>query len=121
MTYQQVTAAISRPSAGSTRLWPDSIVVGRMKQGDLFGGEEQSDLFGEPAEPVVGRADPDKVRAELLLVLAQVRAAKTLPWPAARLRYHQTVFPQMSRWLPADEAAQLCFEFEAEVRRLLAA
>ena len=69
----------------------------------------------------MGRADPEKVRAELQLILAEARAAKTLPWPQARLKYHQMVFPQMSRWLPDEEAAQLCFEFETEVRRLLAA
>jgi hypothetical protein len=34
------------------------------------------------------------------------------------LRYHRTVIPQMSRWLPDDEAAQICREFDAELARL---
>jgi hypothetical protein len=33
----------------------------------------------------------------------------------------ETGFPQMSNWLPPEEKAQLCFEFEMEVKRLEAA
>ena len=66
-------------------------------------------------------ADPDEVRAELLRVLAKVRAAQTFPWDARRTLYWRTVFPQMTNWLPDEEAAQLRFEFETEIRRLEAA
>jgi hypothetical protein len=92
-----------------------------MKQIDLFETAAQPDLFQEEAGPVVFRADPEKVRRKLQLLLAEMRAASTMPWTAERLGYHQVVFPQMSRWLPEEEAAQLCFEFEAEIRRLKAA
>ena len=57
----------------------------------------------------------------MLRVLAQARAAKSLPWDARRTLYWRTVFPQMTNWLPDAEAAQLRFEFETEIRRLEAA
>lgn len=87
----------------------------------------QADLFDTPAdtlskqEPVLFRADPDKVRHELTAILEQAKNSSRLPWSQEALRYHQTVFPQMSRWLPEDEAEQLCFEFAQEIERLLAA
>lgn len=92
-----------------------------MKQPDLFQSDAQPGLFPEDAVPVVFRADPDKVRLKLHRILAEARAAKAMPWDAVTLGYHQTVFPQMSRWLPDDEAAQLRFAFEAEIKRLAAA
>jgi hypothetical protein len=85
---------------------------------NLF-GESQPDLPG--VEGTVYHADPDKVRAELLCVLAQARAAQSFPWDARRALYWRTVFPQMANWLPDEEGAQLRFEFEAEIRRLEAA
>jgi hypothetical protein len=30
----------------------------------------------------------------------------------------QTVFPNMAKWLPGEEAEQLCFEFAQEMKRL---
>ncbi len=87
----------------------------------------QLDLFGaiEPELPgfdaASWRPDPDAVRAELLAVLAKARAAQTSPWNARRTLYWRTVFPQMTNWLPEDEAQQLRFDFEAEMRRLDAA
>ena len=92
-----------------------------LKQRDLFELDAQPALFPEEAAPVLYRADPDKVRVKLQRILAEARAAATMPWSAERLGYHQPVFPQMSRWLPGEEAAQLCFEFETEIRRLIAA
>lgn len=86
---------------------------------DLF-GESQPELSGVEGATVY-RADPDKVRAELLRVLTQVRAAQSFPWDSRRTLYWRTVFPQMTNWLPDDEAAQLRFEFETEIRRLEAA
>ena len=91
-----------------------------MRQPDLFDPDPQ-DLPDEERPPLVYRADPQKVREELHALLAKAKAASSLPWSREDLRYHQTVFPQMSRWLPQDEAAQLCFAFSQEVERLLAA
>lgn len=87
----------------------------------------QLNLFGEgqpelpDAEEMVYRADPDEVRSELLRVLAEAREAQAFPWDARRTLYWRTVFPQMANWLPDEEAAQLRFEFETEIRRLDAA
>ena len=61
------------------------------------------------------------MRLELKALLEKAKAASSLPWSREDLRYHQTVFPQMSRWLPDEEAAQLCLEFDQELKRLLAA
>jgi hypothetical protein len=90
------------------------------RQMDLF-GESQPELPGAESAAAVYRADPDEVRAELLRVLAQARAAKSFPWDSRRTLYWRTVFPQMTNWLPDEEAAQLRFAFEAEIRRLEAA
>ena len=92
-----------------------------MRQPDLFDPDPQADLLDEARAPVVYRADPDKVRVELHALLAEMKAASVMPWSQEDLRHHQTVFPQMSRWLPETEAAQLCFEFTRQVERLLAA
>ena len=46
------------------------------------------------------------------------RAAQSFPWDTRRTLYWRTVFPQMTNWLPAEEAAQLRFDFETEIRRL---
>lgn len=93
-----------------------------MRQPNLFDSSpEDDDLFGEERPPLQYRADPEKVRAELLAILARAKGAATMLWSHEDLRYHQTVFPQMSRWLPEDEAAQMCFEFNEELKRLKAA
>ncbi len=92
----------------------------RPAQLDLF-GENEPELRRLEVAPGVYRADPAEVRAELLAVLAKVRAAQSFPWDARRTRYWRTVFPQMTNWLPDDEAAQLRCEFETEIRRLEAA
>ncbi len=90
------------------------------RQLDLF-GESQPEISGIGESTAVYRADPDEVRAELLRVLAKLRAAQSFPWDARRTLYWRTVFPQMTNWLPDAEAAQLRFEFETEIQRLEAA
>ena len=88
----------------------------------------QLNLFGETEPELPGaeetaalQVDPDKVRAELLRVPAEIRGAQTAPWDARRTLYWRTVFPQMTNWLPDEEGAQLRLAFEAEIRRLDAA
>lgn len=91
-----------------------------MAEPDFFDEETQPDLFG--AEPVpVYRPDPDKVRARLHKILAEARAAQTLPWGPGRASLYRTIFPQMTNWLPEEEGAQLRFAFEMEIARLEAA
>jgi hypothetical protein len=57
----------------------------------------------------------------LLKLLAEARAAQTMPWEPRRVTLYRTIFPQMTNWLPDDEGAQLRFEFETELARLEAA
>lgn len=89
---------------------------------------EQLDLFGSEAEasddshePVAYVADPAEVRAELTRLLAEAKAANVFPWEPRKVGLYRVVFPQMANWLPKEEAAQLCFAFEEEMRRLEAA
>ncbi len=94
--------------------------MSRARQPDLFAPESQPDLFGTETAPVY-RPNPDKVRTRLHRILAEARAARTFPWDPARVSLYRTIFPQMTLWLPEDEAAQLRFEFEAEMTRLQSA
>jgi hypothetical protein len=91
------------------------------RQPDLFQDDEQADLFGEDSPTPEYRADPDTVRQELYKILAEARAAQTIPWDARRATLYRTIFPQMTNWLPEEEGTQLRFEFEAELVRLEAA
>ena len=91
------------------------------RQGDSFGhDDEQGELFDDQPTPVY-RAPPDEVRAHLLRILAEARAAQKMPWEPRRVSFYRTIFPQMTNWLPEDEGAQLRFEFEMELARLEAA
>jgi len=94
--------------------------MARTAQSEIFDGDPQSDLFGAEAAPAY-RPDPEKVRARLHRILTEARAAQTLPWEPARVSLYRTIFPQLTHWLPEEEAAQLRFEFEAEMSRLQAA
>jgi len=73
----------------------------------------QLDMFPEtPRQEIV---DPDEVRAELVEILAIARTARdAAPLDRRTQRYHRVVFPRVARWLPKDEAAQLCFKFARE-------
>ena len=77
----------------------------------------QRDLFGAPDVPAY-RPDPDKVRARLHKILAEMRNSQSLPWGPGRASLYRTIFPQMSFALPQEEGAQLRFEFEEEMARL---
>ncbi len=95
--------------------------MARDNQLDLFPAAAEPELFATDEAPVVYRPDPDDVRAELHKILAEARTAKVLPWEPTRVRLYRTIFPQMSLWLPEEEAAQLCFAFDTEMARLEAA
>ena len=93
-------------------------------ESDLFGdGSKQRSLFGSgenrmqaPRQPTV--PDPETVRARLKFVLEKARSAEKMPWSERDLRMWQMVFPNMAKWLPEEEAAQLRFEFDQEIERL---
>jgi hypothetical protein len=84
---------------------------------DLFSAESQPDLFGAEAVPTY-RPDPDKVRARLNKILAEAKAAESLPWEPSRLSLYRTIFPQMTLFLPEEEGVQFRFAFETEMVRL---
>ena len=95
-----------------------------MDQTDLFGHRPaQGSLFGsgedrlQPPRPDT-TPNPDDVRHRLHTLLAKARAAESMPWSEREARMWQTVFPNMAKWLPAEEAGQLCFDFAQEMERL---
>jgi hypothetical protein len=71
--------------------------------------------------PKVQNYEPDReeVRGDLRAILESARAvtADSL-WDQRTYSYNKVVFPQMSRWLPDEEAQQLCFEFFKELERI---
>jgi hypothetical protein len=78
---------------------------------------DQPDLF--PEAPKAETVDPEEVRAELLEILETARnAQEAAPWDRRTHQFHAIVFPQMARWLPEEEAQQLCFEFAIELKRI---
>lgn len=89
--------------------------------------EKQISMFGEGDNRIPHQRkpdiapDPDRVRRRLTGVLEKARGAETMPWSARDAGMWEIVFPQMSRWLPEDEASQLCFAFAREIERLKAA
>lgn len=82
-------------------------------------GPSQLGLGLEDTRPDPTKVDPEEVRQELRMLLEVAKAARdAAPWDRRTQRYHRVVFPQMARWLPEDEAAQLCFEFARELERI---
>jgi hypothetical protein len=60
----------------------------------------------------------ENVRARLRRILGEARAADAVPWDYERTRLYKMIVPQMTNWLPEDEAARWKAEFAAEMRRL---
>ena len=89
--------------------------MSRSKQADLFG--TQPDLFGPPP-PKSYAPSLATVRAEVNKVLEKARIAKDMPWTEKEVRFWKTVFPQMTNWLPEEEAAQARSAFMEEICRL---
>ena len=86
--------------------------------------DDQFSMFGdgdgrmeEQRQPDI-TPDPDRVRRRLHGILETARAAPGVPWPEKKQRVWRIVFPNMAKWLPDDEAAQLCFAFAAELDRI---
>ena len=96
-----------------------SMPVSSFRQPDLF-GDAQPDLFASaaPAQPFVGRGDPDRVRARLGRILAEARAAETVPWSRNDEAMYELIVPQMTNWLPDEEAERWRSDFAQELARL---
>lgn len=95
-----------------------------MDDPDLFGqGPAQRSLFGSGSDRLQPRQqnalpDPEVIRRRLASLLQKVRSSERMPWPERDARMWQTVFPNMAKWLPQDEADQLRLEFSQEIERL---
>src|SRR6266481_1839882 len=95
-----------------------------MDETDLFGqGPAQGSLFGSGQDRLQAprqrsTPDPETVRLRLKSLLEKARTAEKMPWSERDARMWQTVFPNMAKWLPKDEADQLRFEFAQEMERL---
>ncbi len=89
-------------------------------QPDLFGhSPAQPDLLADDQPVQSYRPDPADIRNRLAGMLAEAKAAKSQsPWDGRKTRLYQVIFPQMAKWLPGEEAEQLCFEFAREMERL---
>ena len=86
-------------------------MVGNPKQLGFDLGEKPARTSYEP--------DLDEVREDLRAILEDARhVTAESPWDERTYRYNKVVVPQMSRWLPEEEAAQLCFEFAREIARI---
>ena len=81
----------------------------------------QGDLFGPVPTPAY-RPDPELVRRRIDRILAQLRAEDSVRgWVHGRASLLRIVFPQLTGWLPEDEAIRFDAEFEVEMTRLEAA
>lgn len=78
----------------------------------------QFELFAGPVDQPSTVPDVEAVRARLEAVLGSLRGADTLPLTDKQLRFWQTVVPQMTNWLPAEEKAAVCAEFDGHIARL---
>jgi hypothetical protein len=97
------------------RMTDDTDLFGqRPAQGSLFGaGEDRIQAPRQNSLP-----DPESVRLRLKALLEKARSADKMPWSERDARMWQTVFPNMTKWLPENEAEQLRFEFAQEMERL---
>ncbi len=92
--------------------------MAKPRQPDLFGNAAQGDLLGDTI-PAYRPPDLDAVRTRLHAILAETRAADSLPWSRAAVL--RAIVPHMTSWLPEEEGEQLRLEFEKEMKRLKAA
>jgi hypothetical protein len=100
---------------GKTKTADETDLFGhRPAQGSLFGiGDDRLQAPQQRLSP-----DPEKVRLRLKAVIEKARLAEKMPWSERDAHVWQIVFPNMAKWLPHDEADQLCFEFAQEMERL---
>lgn len=90
-----------------------------MNDGTTSGDEQFGFDLGEKPESGSYEPNLDEVREDLHAILTSARNATVHAlWDERTLRYNKVVFPQAARWLPDEEAAQLCFAFHREVERI---
>lgn len=90
-----------------------------MSEERSFGPTQLGFDLGDKSPVKSYEPDPEEIRQELYAILAAARdVTAESPWDERTFRYNKVVFPQMARWLPDDEASQLCFEFAQEIGRI---
>lgn len=80
----------------------------------------QNLLIPEPA-PAREPGDTDRaprVRAKLAAILAEIEGAASMPWDESDRAFYRLVVPQMTNWLPPEEAAEVKQRFVAALARL---
>ena len=85
--------------------------------------DDRDDQFGfdlgEAAPSGTYQPNLVEIREDLEAILqAARRVTAEAPWDERTYRYNKVIFVQMTRWLPRDEAAQLCFDFTRELERI---
>lgn len=83
--------------------------------------DAQGSLFGEDRMIAPARRstlDPEAIRGRLNRLLVVLRAADTMPLSDRDARMWQTVVPNMTKWLPRDEAEAIRISFAKEMKRL---
>ena len=83
--------------------------------------EAQGSLFGDGGMAAPARTsapDPQAIRGRLGRLLETLRESESMPLSDKDMRMWQTVVPNMTRWLPDDEADSIKSEFANEMERL---
>ena len=83
--------------------------------------DTQSNLFADGRmAPSAPQSTPDSqaLRGRLGRLLETLRTSQTMPLSDRDVRMWQTVVPNMTRWLPEDEANTIRSEFDSEMERL---
>jgi hypothetical protein len=78
----------------------------------------QLELFIQPVVAQPTTPSVESVRERLQKLLKSLRGADVMPLTAREVAYWTVVTPQMSNWLPTEEKAAVCDEFNAHLARL---
>ena len=79
---------------------------------------QQRSLFPASSDGLkIPKPKPEAIRRRLLGVLRLLGQSETFPWSPAQFRSWRIVFPQMTNWLPDDEAEDLKDAFVREIDR----
>jgi hypothetical protein len=76
--------------------------------------QDQPDLFGPAPAAPVWTPDPDKVRRRLERILAEARAAQTMPWDSPQRSLFKKIFPDMANLLPAGRISGTVYLIQNE-------
>lgn len=83
--------------------------------------DAQGSLFGDSGMAAPARTsapDPQAIRGRLGRLLETLRESESMPLSEKDMRMWKTVVPNMTRWLPDDEADAIRSEFANEMQRL---